>query len=183
MKRSVAILVALISVVIASLIGVAAPRESASTTTEVPLGTVCDLRDGLSARVTDAYIAKAPSDDPGVQDVLRYLAITVEVTRTKSTGASVYVKVHAGRRTLLTGNGIPNPAAGFVSTTTVFFLMDKEDLVGAQLEITADTAFITGSFHSVYLMDLGFTSGRVAELDARAGVAERAPDEIREAVR
>ena len=183
MRRVVAVTVAALSVVLASLVSMASPADETSLTMDVPLEGTYDLRDGLSARVSDVSIALVPAEDPAAQASLRYLVVNVELTRTKFSPASYGARLHSGRRTFEAFSVNYLPEVGFMVTATSYFLMEKDDIPGARLDLTADTRFLTGGFHWVYSMDLGLTEARVAELDARAEAVDTLPSTRQEAVR
>lgn len=182
--------VAVVSVVFASLISSAAPAPEPGTNTfnsvtNVPLGHTCDLRDGYTARVTRVAIAKVSDSATGPQASQRYLTVTFEVTRTKGSGESLYTIVRSGGRTFRVGKSLffGSTIAGYVKTTTAFYLMDLADIEGAQLDLTANSTLFRSSFQWVFSMDLELTAARVAELDAQAEVATRIPPDTTEARR
>lgn len=183
MRRLAPVIVAALSVVLASLISVAVPADQTSMTIDVPLDGTYDLQDGLSAHVTDVAIARVQSDDPAAEDALRYLVVSVELTRTKYSAPTFQAMVRNGDRTFEADSHNIFPSVGFITPSVSYFLIEIADIPGARLELTADYTLFTGGFHWIHSMDLGLTGERVAELDARAEVVEKPPAVTTEAIR
>jgi len=183
MRRLAGVLVAVISVILAALTGVAGPADSTSQTFQVPLDGTYSLVDGMTARVTDVSIARVAADNAVSTSDLRYLIVSVEVTRLNSNGVMITATVTSGGRTFAADTHPVSPADGVVTNTPLYFLMEKDAISGAILQLAGGNLMFRGGFHRIYSIDLGLTAKRVADLDATAEVATNRLPMTTEAVR